>query len=60
MTTEQEKKLAKLEAKEANRKVQVKKYFARRNVKFAVYKAHFEKTATQQQKDELNKKLADM
>ncbi len=51
-------KLKKYEAKEANRKIQVQKYFARRNVKFAAYKAHFEKTANAEQKAALQAELS--
>lgn len=51
-------KLKKYEAKEATRKVQVQKYFARRNVRFDVYKKFFETKATAQEKQILADQLA--
>ena len=45
MTNTQEKRLAQLEAKEANRKQRVKEYFIRRNTKIAFYKTFFDKNA---------------
>ena len=50
-------KLKRYEAKEATRKLQVKKYFARRNVRFDTYKKFFEKNANAQEKNALAEQL---
>jgi len=51
-------KIAKYEAKEAKRRLQVKEYFARRNVRFDVYKKFYEANASSQEKQILAQQLA--
>ena len=53
-----EEKLAKYEAKDAKRKIQVKEYFSRRNIRFDTYKKFFEKNANATEKQNLADALA--
>ena len=57
MNTTEEKEYTALKARAENRKEQVKKYFARRAIRFQAYKTFFEKTATAEQKNALAESL---
>jgi len=52
--------LAAYKAKDAKRKLQVKKYFGRRNVRFDVYKRFFDAKATEADRKALETKLSSL
>lgn len=53
MSKDEMKELEAFRQAKSNRKLQVKKYFARRNVRFDFYKKYFEQHANEQDKQNL-------